>query len=384
MLKTKICKATLAIAPLLCCSSYAATIGNTDIGMSGYIKADGMWSQYSDGTLSSGNVGRDFYIPGLTPVGGNDESTQFDAHIRQSRFRFTSKTAVDENNSVTGVFEFDFQTTVDGNERVSNSYTPRIRHAFISYKNWLVGQTWSTFMDVSTLPESLDFVGTTDAAIFARQTQVRYTNGSWEFALENPESTITPYGGGGRIVADDNAMPDAVVRYSMKQDWGHISVAGLVRQLSYDDGVSIDDSETSYGISLNGVFKFGKDDLRVAANYGSGLGRYIGLNVVNGGVLNANGDIEAIDSYGVSIAYRHLWDDQLRSNIMYSMFSADNDTVLTGLSATKETYSVRANILYNPIKPITVGAELAYAKRELESGADGDMTRLQFSAKYAF
>ncbi|GAB5381350.1 MAG: DcaP family trimeric outer membrane transporter [Aliiglaciecola sp.] len=385
-MKTKIA-AALSLALFTSVSSQASVLDKTKVSFSGYIKADAMFSSYSDGTLPSGSIGRDFYIPSLTPVSGNDEDTQFDAHIRQTRFRFTTNTDLDNGEKVTGVLEFDFHATPNGNERISNSFEPRIRHAFIKYQNWLIGQTWSTFQDVKALPETLDFIGATDGTIFDRQAMVRYTSGNLEFALENPETTVTPFGGGGRIVTDDNSVPDLVARYTFKGDWGHVAVAGLLRQLAYvnkQGGADIDSTETSAGISLTAKFNLGQDDLRLMANFGSGLGRYLALNAVNGAVLNENNELEAIDSYGVSVAYRRVWSEKWRSNFTYSMFSADNDVALTGTSATKETYSARANILYSPSKELTFGAEYAFAKRELENGADGDMNRLQFSAKYAF
>lgn len=363
----------------------SATIGDTDVKFSGYIKADAIFSNYSDGTLASGNLGRDFYVPTLTPVGGAKEGTQFDAHVRQSRFRFTTNTPTDEGDSITGVLEFDMIVTAGGNDRVSNSYVPRVRHAFIKYKNFLVGQTWSTFMDVGALPESMDFIGNTDGTIFNRQPMVRYTSGSWEFALENPESTITPFGGGGRIAADDNSVPDFIARYTHKADWGHVKVAGIARQLSYDNGADIDSTEGSYGLSLTAKFKVGeKNDIRATFNTGAGLGRYLALNAANGGVVNEDGNIEAIDSTAFSVAYHHVWNKEFRSNLIYAAFSADNDVALTGTSATADTQSMRANLVYQPTAKITIGGEYAFAKRELESGVDGDMNRLQFSMKYAF
>ncbi|MBU3024023.1 DcaP family trimeric outer membrane transporter [Aestuariibacter sp. A3R04] len=363
----------------------AASLGSTDIAFTGYVKADAMVSNYSEGNLGAGSIGREFYIPSLTPVSGNDEGTQFDSHIRQSRFRFTSNTETPEGDTVTGVLELDFLVTDGGNERVSNSYTPRVRHAFIKYKNWLVGQTWTTFMDVGSLPESLDFIGTTDGITFGRQVMVRYSQGGFQFALENPETTITPFGGGGRIVADDNAVPDVIANYTWKQDWGYVKVAGIVRQLSYDDGGAIDDDETSYGVQLSGKFTVNNgDDIRWTFNTGAGLGRYAALNASNGAVITANNELEAIDSMGYSIAYRHLWSDKMRSSIMFSALDIDNDTSLTGTGVTESTYSSRVNLLYSPTKSLTVGAEYAYAKRETEGGLDGDMNRIQVSAKYAF
>lgn len=385
------CNRTLLAASVATiCLGAAPTVGakvleDTSVKFSGYIKADAIASNYSEGSLPSGNLNRDFYIPGLIPVSGVDEGWQLDTHIRQSRFRFTTQTKTEDDDTITGVLEFDFMVTAGGNDRVSNSYTPRIRHAFIKYKNWLVGQTWSTFQDVGTLPETLDFVGATDGTIFDRQPMVRYTNGAFEFALENPETTVTPFGGGSRIVADDNIVPDVVARYTMKQDWGYVKVAGLLRQLTYENGANIDDSIAAYGLSVTSkiVFENG-NDLRLMLNTGSGMGRYIGLNAANGAVIDASGDLEAIDSTGYSIAYRHKWNEKTRSNITFSALDVDNDTALTGTGVTESTYSTRVNLLYSPTKALTFGGEYAFAKRETEGGLEGDMNRVQFSAKYAF
>ena len=51
---------------------------------------------------------------------------------------------------------------------------------------------------------------------------------------------------------------------------------------------------------------------------------------------------------------------------------------------TDKTYSARVNYIYSMSKTVTVGAEYAYAKRETDAGMEGDMNRVQFSAKYAF
>jgi len=388
-MKKQICVPCLALLSAFSLShvAHASTLDKTDVSFSGYIKADAIASQYSDGTLGAGNLGRDFYVPSLTPVGGAEENTQFDAHIRQSRFRFTTNTALDSGDKLTGVLEFDFQTTVDGNERVSNSYTPRVRHAFIQYNNWLIGQTWSTFQDTSALPETLDFVGVTDGTIFIRQTMVRYSANGFAISLENPESTITPFGGGGRIVGDDNSMPDLAASYTMKQDWGYLKVAGLMRELSYvnkQSGADIDTSTNSYGINVSGKIMLGQDDIRFMFNSGKGLGRYSALNAVNGAVLDSNNELQTIDSTGISLAYRHQWNEQWRSNVTYSALDVDNDVSLTGASATQKTSSMRINLLYSPSKELTFGGEYTSATRELENGQQGDMDRLQFSAMYSF
>jgi len=349
----------------------------------GFIKTDVIFSDYSSG--SSSGAGRDFYIPGTTPVGDGDGESYLDFHAKESRINFKSTHNLDNGAKLGTFFEMDFQLPGQGNERVSNSFSPRIRHAFLTYNKWLVGQTWMTFFNVGALPENLDFVGPADGSLFGRQPMIRYTSGPWQFALENPETTITPYGGGGRIVSDDNMVPDVVLRYNMKGDWGTFTVAGILRELAYDNNAGIDDSTTGLAVSLSGKFVLGnKDDFRWMVSTGSGMGRYIGLNTANGAVLDMDGNLHAIDSTGVFGSYRHLWNDKWRSNLTLGYLSVDNDTDLTGMGVTKNASSMHVNLIYSPQPKLDFGIELLLANREIESGADGDMTRLQFSAKYAY
>lgn len=350
----------------------------------GYVKLDTIYSDYSDGSYSG--LGRDFYIAGTVPVGGGSGESYLDLHAKESRINFRSTHLLDNGAKLGTFIEMDFLATGTGNERVSNSYAPRLRHAFVTYNNWLFGQTWMTFFNVGALPENLDFVGPAESTIFGRQAMIRYTSGNWQFAIENPETTITPYGGGGRIVTDDNNVPDAVLRYNLKGDWGSFTAAGIYRQLSYENkAIGIDDSTNGYGISLSGKFVFGnKDDFRWMASTGKGLGRYMGLNTANGAVIDADGNLKTIDSTGVFGSYRHLWSDKWRSNLTLGYLTVDNDTDLTGLGVTKNASSVHLNLIYSPQPKLDFGAEIMYADREIESGADGDMTRFQFSAKYAF
>ncbi len=357
--------------------------GDTSVKVGGYVKLDAMISNFSDGTLSAGSIGRDFYVPSTTPVGGESANNVFDMHARQTRFNLGTSTDVN-GHTVKTFIEMDFIVSPGGNERVSNSYAPRLRQAFITYDNWLFGQTWSTFQNVSSLPETVDFVGNTDAGIFVRQAMIRYTAGSFQFAVENPETTITPFSGGTRIVADQNPLPDFVARYNFNK--GDFSLVGavLARQLAYND-TNIDSSTSSVGLSLTGKYAFANgNDIRFGVNSGAGMGRYIGLNVANGAVMDAEGGLEAIDSTAAFFSYRHLWSEKWRSNVSYSTISIDNDTDLTGLGVTDMTSSLHVNLFYSPVPKLSLGGEIARASRELASELDGTMTRLQFCAKLAF
>ncbi|KXS36381.1 MULTISPECIES: DcaP family trimeric outer membrane transporter [Idiomarina] len=377
-----------AIAAALGTASISAQAADTDVSFGGYVKLDLMVSDYTDGQApASGSIARQQYIPSLTPVGGNGDDMVTDFSARESRFFLSTKTKLDNGEVLTGHVEMDFQLTPDGDQRISNSYNPRLRHAFIKYKNWTFGQTWSNFQDLNILGESVDFIGVTDGIVFNRQAQIRYTSGGFSVSIENPETTVTDTiaNGNGRIVSSDGFMPDVTLKYSGKSDNLTWQASTLLRQLTYDvNGDGDDETEFGYGVSLGAKYSFGMDDIRASITTGSGLGRYLALNQWNGAVINGNGDLEAIDSTGISFAYRHFWTDKIRSNVIYSRGWADNPEAWVGGSSTKYSQRLAFNVMYSAASNLTFGAEISKAQRETEAGFDGDLNRLQFMAKYAF
>ena len=361
-------------------------VGDTNVTFKGFIKLDASVTDFSGGELPSSSIGRDFYIPGLVPVGGEGDGPDFDFNPRETRFVFgldTERGGVD----IGGHLEFDFQVTSDGNERVSNSFTPRMRQAFVTIDNWLLGQAWSTFQDVSALPDNLDFIGPTEGTVFIRQPMIRYTRGPWQIALEQPETEITGPAGE-RILAGDDLAPDFVLRYNKKGGWGHLTAAALLRALHVEDEVipgALSDTAFGYGISLSGKLKVGrKDDFRFMATYGDGIGRYIGVNIVNDAAINSAGTLDKIATYSGFASYRHFWSDNLRSNLTGGYFKADNPVNLVSGAVTDQVYSIHANLIYSPIPKIDVGIEYIFANRRLENHLDGDMNKVQFSTKYSF
>jgi len=354
----------------------------TTFQITGFVKLDANFTNTGDGEIADNSVGRDFYVPSTIPIGGKSESTDLNAHIKQSRVNFGTDTVLEDGGKVSSRFEIDFYGSALGDQRISNTYAPVVRHAYVTWGPWLVGQTWSNIMDVATLPEAADFIGTTDGTTFVRQPQIRWTRGGLSLSAENRETTITPFNGGGRIASDDGWVPDLTARYAWKGSWGHFALAGMVRELTYET-TTIDASTWSGTLSASGKFNFGKDDIRWMLLYGN-LGRYVGLNFANDAVVTDKGDLEAIDGWAGFVAYRHVWSSKWRSTLSYAMQEYDNDTDYTGLSANKSSWSWTANLFYSPIPKLDLGWEYRYANREIESGADGDFNRLQFTTKYSF
>jgi len=372
-------------------SSPLLTEGTTmDFG--GFIKADAMWTEFSD-AKRAGSVADDFLVPSLIAVGNGDNGgdAYFDAHAKHSRLWFKTQTNTSAG-AVTSYLEMDFNST-EGNERITNQNASGLRHAFLNWDysttgSLLAGQTWSTFFNVGALPEAVDFIGPTSGTLFNRQLQVRWTKktaagGSFMLAAENP--SVGFYDGGGGVDGnnlDDSTMPDLVARYNGKAGNFDYSAAAIVREIAYDN-LNRDDSDTGFALSLSGKYAFDNgDDIKFMLSHGN-LGRYIALNAFRDGVVEADGSIDLIDVTGGFVAYRHWWSEKVRSTFSYAMSTADNpDSALADLTETVSNSSV--NLLYSPTKSLTLGAEFIYADREVESGLEGDMTRLQFMGKLAF
>lgn len=361
-------------------------VGNTLMSYAGYVKMDAGVQRTSGGQLPSGSVLRDFLIPGAIPVGGGASGWDQDFNSRQSRLIFKTATDVGTGKTLNSHIEIDFMVTDGGDERVANGYVPSVRQAFISYDNWLFGQTWTTFQDVGALPDSLDFIGSTPGTVFARQPMIRYTRGGLQLAVEQSETTVTTRTGA-RVLAGDDSIPDIVARYNLSGKGGSFSVAGILRNLriSNDDFGTGKQSALGYGISLSGKIAVGpRDDLRLMATAGQGLGRYIGVNIVNDAAVDLTGDLDPITTWSGFAAYRHFWRSNLRSTVSGAYFKADNPVALTTGIVTDESWNALANLIWSPVKPLDIGIEYMYAERTLEDGRSGNLQKVQMSAKYSF
>lgn len=361
-------------------------VGNTVVGYAGYVKLDAISQRTSDGQLPIGAFTREFLFPSAIPIGGEPSGFDTDFSSRQSRFIFTTATDVGDSHKLKSHIELDFIVTEGGNKRITNSFVPRLRQAFISYDNWLFGQAWSNFQNLKALPDTLDFIGITPGTVFNRQPQVRWSKNGLSVSLESPDTVITTRTGA-MIEGDNDVAPDLVVRKDFVRPWGHITTAGIARMLRVGDKSMIAGNDTAfgYGMSVSGRINLGKrDNLRFMANAGDGIGRYIGLNLVNDAAVNNNDNLDPIFTLSGYGAYQHFWAPRLRSSVAASYFKADNPVAFTTRLVTDESWNGLANLIWNPVDPLDIGIEVLYAERQLEDGRTGNLQRVQFSTRYNF
>ena len=174
---------------------------NTSMRIGGYAKLDLIYDINANKGDSLG------LIQVTAPEGSAAANRQgnFRLHARQSRFFIRTWTPTDWGELATHI-EGDFEGT-GGNQMISNSNSFRLRHAYGRLGPVLAGQTWTTFMALHALPETLDFAGPA-GQIFVRQGQIRYTHSFGGgtllmLSVENPE--VLPIGGGpGSVVLNPN------------------------------------------------------------------------------------------------------------------------------------------------------------------------------------
>ena len=300
-------------------------------------------------------------------------------------------------------------------QQALNSYNFRLRQAYGTLGGFLIGQTWSTFMDVDNSPETVDFNGPIGST-FIRQGLIRYTYtepglGSLTAALENPVSYV--YDRGGYIQKSGHSkLPDIVVRFDRAFEWGALSVRGVTQEVGINRDAGKDSNYTDvngdpiqvgslslkkrgYGFGTTALYKLrgGQDSLSLGLTYGNGIGRY--FNYIEGAFLDeANNRLLLEKAVGVVAGYQHKHSDTLRANFVYgwqqninnsySTFALANDLGSGQYGINKRLYQAHAGLIYTPVKNVDLGAEYIFGQRTTLKGEKGDLSRLNLMARYTF
>ncbi len=357
--------------------------GTTIFKFGGYIKADFIHSWYMNGDVGPTSPLRDFHLPSQIPIGDPFQNYDLDFHVKESRFNFDVNTKV-LGKEIHGFVEMDFLLSGTGDERVSNSFNPRLRHFYVEWDRFLFGQTWSTFM-VVVVPDEIDFAGAMDGLVFIRQPQIRFKLNSWWFALENPETTITPYEDKAVIATESEFLPDVVIRKNFKGNWGNWSIAGIYRSLNRKD--SVNHWTSGFGLTTGGKLLVGKrgDDFRIMATGGYGLGRYLSGNFVASSIVDESGKLIPTPTLNGYVAYNHFWKPaRLSSSFSIAAFNAFYSESVIGKEVNKASYSISGNIKWDIVPVLRLGLEYMYGYRETLNGTNGSFHRIQAAVKYTF
>jgi hypothetical protein len=282
-------------------------------------------------------------------------------------------------------------------QQATNSYNFRLRHAYGQFGGLLVGQTWSTFMDLDNLPETVDFNGPIGAT-FIRQPQIRYTyptqnSGNFTVAVENAVSYVLD-DTGVATSAGFSRVPDLVGRWDKGFDWGALSLRAVSHEHRLNDGAGVAVSRRGLGLAASGLVKAaGNDFMTWQLTGGHGIGRY--FNYIEGAFHDASANRILMEkALGVVLGYQHKPSDTLRYNFSvgyqknfdndYTEFARANGLGSGRFGINRSVWQAHLGLIWNPIKNVDIGTELILGRRTTLAGEEGDMSRLNFSAKYNF
>jgi hypothetical protein len=248
----------------------------------------------------------------------------------------------------------------------------RVRHAYGEYAGWLIGQTWSTFMELDDGPETADFNGPIGMP-FSRPVQIRYTyntptGASFKAALENP--------------SDGAQRPNLVLFASKSFDDGGINV----RFISHEQR-SGDLSKTGTGLGIGGSYKL-TGDLTLMGQYTRADGDADNAILYGANYPDTSTGAMLLDkSRGYVLGLTNVFSPKLRATLAYgyveSQYNA-SDVYALASGGNKSLSQWHLNFFYTPIKNVDLGAELIGGIRKTFSGETGDLSRMNLLARYSF
>jgi hypothetical protein len=187
----------------------------------------------------------------------------------------------------------------------------------------LVGKTYSTFMDDSVLPATLDYNGPSGVS-FVRQWLVRASvplgaSASADLSVEEAGVGDDPLPG----LRTAAARPDLAARVRLGGDGAHLQIAGLSRRIDVEAGgtqaggppLGASGRAAGRGVSVSGsLATFGDDVLSGQWVRGEGIARYFNDAVSASGVAIVPGaGLSLATLTGATLYYRRAWASGLSS-----------------------------------------------------------------------
>lgn len=351
----------------------------TSFGFGGYFETH---LGVSDSPFEISQTGSDSLFYPQIPLGENAGASgdKVNLHARHSRLWFKTYTPTDWG-------ELNLFLEYDLSER-PGSYAPRQRHAYVSLGQVLIGQTYTTFTNSASQPDTDS--GLPPAGSAKRHAQLRWTlpltdpDMNLMLAVEQPESRINQVPQAGIQTYDDDHDPNFAVRLNRYGGWGEISLSAMTRSLRwFDNGQQSRTRANAFGLSGR-IFTSGLNNVRFVVNGGFGLGSFITSGSYPDAVYQAvERTLESSRIVSAEISYQHYWNSRWRSNLVFSesrvRLPEQADSLLTNRAR-----ALQANLLFNPQSDLTLGVEYLYADRRVLAASDGALNRLMLTARYTF
>lgn len=302
------------------------------------------------------------HINAVALEGNNENSDRLRSTLSATRLGMDFKAPVGAGDkALSGKVEVDFL----GGASFDNL---RIRHAYISYANWLIGQTWSNFAVPDYIPETVDALVYAGGSI-KRTPQVRHTSTfspatNLVLAVEDPKD--------GSI---KQRLPALTARLNHKfADNLTVSARAMGQEKRINE-----DEEMAWGVGLGTKYEV-VPGTTLKADYYHVKGDSSFVSFANTGVVAAGGNLYQSEFDSITVGITQQFNDKLRGTLGYGYMNFDQDngyfTAVNTSTVNKDLWQAWANVFYSPTKPLSFGLEYIYGEREAYGPAlniDGDV-----------
>ena len=359
------------------------TSSDTTMFLGGRVSLDTIYLSRANGKEGGSNSNDQFFNANNIPTDVEGEDSELSLTARHTKFWIKTRTQQVNEKPLLTLIEVDFWGS-NGNEKNSNSYNLRLRHAYMVYNGWTLGQTNSLFVGSSkphTLLSPVDDV-------FVRQPLIsykkRFGNSSLALSFEEPESVIMT-SSGDKITVNDDRLPDFIMKYEQHSGWSDYSLSLLLRELHIDKEKEQEISDTlfAYGMNFTAHLHTSNDNtLTFGFVGGKGIGRYMATSFFPSATITDENKLESQLSWGTHLAYEHWFNPKVRLNIATGKVETNN--VLTLGTIDKKAWSEHIGIQYNPLKKLLLGIEYVHGERILQNKERYDVDRLYLRGSYDF
>ena len=308
---------------------------------------------------------------------------RFHLSANQSRLGFGFKFPKAIRNTV-AFLEGDFLSSTKG----ANTFF-RLRHAYVNYGEWMIGQTWTNFGDVNAGPNTLDLEGPNSMPAY-RVAQVRWRRKLTDkltltLALEEPKSDYTPLDSATALKA---SFPELVIKPRLVFKNGHWANSLIYKPLVYTDknysfkkklgtwgftsSLNINVPEKvmfkPFGITKRTVSFFGiiGEGTQGAVNDFGGLGYEAFPKDPN--------SLESLLYYGGYVSCSFVFKKRWSSTYVYSYLHQEKPATTEFIF--KQSHYLSANAVYAFNKYFTAGFEILNGIKENYDDTKGDALRL--------
>lgn len=347
------------------------------MGIGGVVRMRG-WYDWGGAIPANG------FVPALIQIPGDPASPRKFGTTPAGTALFFS--VIGENDKLGN-----YRLYVEANFNGYKSRDFKLKKAYAQVRDFTVGLASSTFSDPAAIAPTVDAQGATNK-ISPTNVLVRYmpTFGKFTFGVsaETPEASVGADGVNTRPTS--SWLPDVAALVQYEWDKGqHVRLAGIVRTLGYRNLIEQRNvNKAGWGLQLSSVARLVSPvTTYLTFNCGAGYGSLCNdlIAVTNDLIADPEhtGELYAPFSLGYCVGVQYNFRPNLFSTVQFSQtrympsrdISSDNY---------KYGYCLTANIFWNPIERMQLGAEFDFGKRQNFSGEHRYARRVGALVQFSF